>query len=139
MFRNILVAVDRGTDALTLLDEATALARMTGARLVVVHAVCVSGPELPRDVSGLIEALEALDVRAHAEVAELTKRVARAGVEVSAVVWHGEPDRVLRDAIRSEAPDLVVLGSRSGVPGRLEALVGDCPMLRIPLRAEAGG
>lgn len=110
--RTVLVAVDTEPAAVSLVDRATTLALLLGARLVVVHAVCVGANDVPTEVTGLIEVLENLDVSAHAHVAELVRRAASFGVATSSVVMHGEPLRILTEAVRSERAELVVMGAR---------------------------
>lgn len=140
--RTILVAVDAGPTAETLIDRATTLALLLGARLVVVHAVCVTMHDVPNEATGLLEVLEGLDVNAHTRVKHWVRRAALTGVSVSSVVLHGEPLRVLADTIRSEHADLVVVGSRhrgglarTFVPGFHEELtaLGSCGVLALPV------
>lgn len=145
--QTILVAVDSGQSAQTLVDRATTLALVMGARLVVVHAVCVRPDQWPTGLSSLLEGLEILDADAHAEVAALCARASASGVAVSSVVMHGEAARVLTEAIRTEHADLVVVGAhpRSGVLRMLVpdlrtqlTSLGSCGVLSLPLAPEPG-
>lgn len=140
--RTILIAVDTSTSASWLVDRATTLATALGARLVIAHAVCVSATDVPDSTTGLIEVLEGLDVAAHARLATWVRRAKSAGVQASAFVAHGEPLRVLRDAVRSEQVDLLMLGARRRgtlsrtLLGDLRAdliALGSCAVLALPV------
>jgi nucleotide-binding universal stress UspA family protein len=140
--RTILVAVDQDASAGELVDRAGTLALLLGARLVVVHAVCVRADDIPLDSFGLMEGLEALDVQAHTRMAAWTMRAVVSGIHVSTVVQHGEPARVLVDAIRTEKAELVVLGAHRrsraarALLGDLRAelaALGTCAVLSVPV------
>ena len=140
--RTILVAVDTDPEATLLVQRAATLALLLGARLVVVHAVCIGTFDEPTPTTGLLEVLEGLDVDAYGHVARWVKGAAAEGVEVTALVRHGAPARVLTEAIRTERADLIVLGSkpRSRI---MRAMLGDlhqelsdvggCAVLRVPV------
>ncbi len=139
--RTILVGIDDDVTARALVDRATMLAVLLGARLALAHAVCVRVDNVPRDVTGLLEGLEVLDVLAHGRIARWAKHAAKSGVEVTTVVQHGEPLRVLGDAIRTEGAELVVLGAGHGsrlsraMTGDLRsdlAALGTCAVLTLP-------
>lgn len=109
--RVVLVAV--GTDAAaSLVQRAHALALLCGSKLVLAHAVRVRSHETTFDSGSLLESLEILDVEAHQRVAVLARSASEGGVYVSTVIMHGDPLRVLEDAIRTEQADLVIVGSR---------------------------
>ncbi len=140
--RTIVVAVDEHASSGDLVDRATTLALLLGARLVVAHAVCARADNVPRDVSGLLEGLEGLDVMAHARVAAWAQRATKPGIAVSTYVLHGMPVRVLADVARAERADLVVLGAHRksratrAAAGTLAAeLMGlaTCAVLSLPV------
>ena len=97
--KKILCAVDLTRASRNSFDRALSLARVSNARLYVLHAVPADMPFSWR--SG--ERLELLTA--------LRKRAEREGVAVRVVEQHGDPARVIVLHANSRKADLVVLGS----------------------------
>ena len=112
-WRRILIASDFSNESQTALEEGLALARQTGAELVLLHA---HEPEKPgAEDAALRDARHALE--------QLHDRVAGAGRVVSKTLVMGRPaDAICEAAVRVDA-DLVVLGTH-GRTGFRRILLG---------------
>ena len=122
----ILVPTDGSDLALRALDEALALAGLTGATIHVVYVVDdasvaelavdsnVDEVSFDADVGRLFERFEAAGERAIAEVREAADE---RGVEVVAEVRRGIPDEAILEYADENGVDLIVMGThgRRGV------------------------
>jgi nucleotide-binding universal stress UspA family protein len=97
--RKILCAIDLTKASRNAFDRALSIARVSGARLYVLHAV----PATHRFSRHAEERLELLT--------NLRERAEREGVQVRTVEQHGDPAGVIVLHARSVKADLVVLGS----------------------------
>lgn len=97
--RKILCAIDLTKASRNAFDRALSIARVSGARLYVLHAV-------PANYPFSWHAKERLEL-----FANVRQRAERAGVPVRTVEQHGDPAGVIVLHANSRRADLVVLGS----------------------------
>ena len=97
--KKILCAIDLTAASRGAFDRALGIARVSGARLYILHAVPADHPFSWRQH----ERLELLT--------RLRQRAEREGVPVRTVEQHGDPARVIVLHADSRRADLVVLGS----------------------------
>lgn len=116
--RRILLATDLSPASESATDQALALARELRATLLVVSVI---DPEITTALRGLVERMDQRRAAREAAAQALVARGRRAGIAVSFLVWEGEPGPAIVDAARSEAADLVVVGSHGR--GRVERFV----------------
>ncbi len=125
MYQRILVPVDGSDCADRGLSEAMALARLTGARIRLVHVIDEPLVAIGADVAaGAAEDLVAIAREAARRVlADATEKVRLAGIRVSDVLldsFDGRLCDLVVNAVKVWSADLVVIGThgRRGV-GRL--------------------
>ena len=113
--KNILCAIDLTKASRNAFDRALGIARTSGARLYILHAVPANYPFSWHQH----ERLEPLT--------SLRERAERVGVPVWTVEQHGDPARVIVLHANSRKADLVVLGSnrRRGWQRFREGSVGE--------------
>jgi nucleotide-binding universal stress UspA family protein len=110
--KRLLVALDGSSHAQTVLAQAVALARTTGAKLRLFRAVPVQ-PEIPWDMirqfplGGL---QELLDQHARADLETLAKDVPAEHLDGIATGM-GHPWKAICEAARAYDADLIVIGS----------------------------
>ena len=97
--KEILCAIDLTKASRNAFDRALSIARVSNARLYVLHAV-------PADMPFSWRGSERLEL-----LTALRKRAERDGVAVRVVEQHGDPARVIVLHANSRKADLVVLGS----------------------------
>lgn len=97
--KKILCAIDLTKASRNAVDRALSIARVSGARLYILHAV-------PANYPFSWHAKERLDL-----LTSLRQRAEREGVPVRTVEQHGDPARVIVLHANSRKADLVVLGS----------------------------
>ena len=133
--KKILCAIDLTKASRNAFDRALSLARVTKARLYILHAVPDSHP-FSRHQSERLELLT-----------NLRQRAEREGVPVRTVEQHGDPARTIVLHANSRKADLVVLGSnrRRGWQRFREGSVGERVLRRaawsvliVPWDAPAG-
>jgi nucleotide-binding universal stress UspA family protein len=98
-FKLILCAIDLTKASLNAMDRAFSIARASGAKLYILHAV-------PANYPFSWHAKERLEL-----LTRLRERAERAGIPVRTVEQHGDPARVIVLHANSRKADLVVLGS----------------------------
>lgn len=119
--RKVLVATDGSDLAARAVDYAVALARQSGAALIGVYVVDVSGA-FKMGIYGA-SALEELRRDGRAALKTIQERAAAGGLTAETHLLDGSPgSSVVQEADKLGA-DLIVLGS-SGLGGVLEALLG---------------
>lgn len=113
--KKILCAIDLTKASRNAFDRALSIARVSGARLYVLHAV-------PKKHPFSWHARERLQL-----LTSLRERAERAGVAVRTVEQHGDPARVIVLHANARKADLVVLGSnrRRGWQRFREGSVGE--------------
>jgi nucleotide-binding universal stress UspA family protein len=135
--RRILLATDLSATSDGASSQALDLARDLGGDLLVVSVIDPTHGPVADHPAGRIDQL-----RADRELVarELVTRGRESGVRVTFLIWQGDPGEAIVDAARSEAVDLVVVGSHGrGSMGRL--LIGSvsdhvvrhapCPVLVV--------
>ena len=114
----ILLATDLSASAGPATEEALRLAQRLGAGLLIMSAIDPGAMRLPngRFRRRVDQERERREVAARV----LVERGRAAGVTVSLLVWDGDPRESIVEVARSEAPDMVVVGSRArGVGSRI--------------------
>ena len=113
--KKILCAIDLTKASRNAVDRALSIARVSGARLYILHAV-------PANYPFSWHAKERLEL-----LTSLRERAQREGVPVRTVEQHGDPARVIVLHANSRKADLVVLGSnrRRGWQRFKKGSVGD--------------
>ena len=113
--KKILCAVDLTRASRNAFDRALSIARVSGARLYILHAV-------PKNHPFSWQASQRLEL-----LASLRQRAEREEVPVRVVEQHGDPARVIVLHANSRRADLVVLGSnrRRGWQRFREGSVGE--------------
>ena len=139
----LLLATDLSPASATATDEAFELAVRLRVPLLIVSVIDPGQLRLPGGRFGA----RVDQVRAQREqvAQDLVEQGRRAGVEVSFLVWEGDPGESIIEAARSEHADLIVVGSHGrGAVGRfLIGSVSDhvvrnasCPVLVVRARSE---
>jgi nucleotide-binding universal stress UspA family protein len=130
MFARIVVGTDGSETAKRAVQEATELAKQTGASLYVVSAFepvpssRLRGERLeaPRDIEHTVNPQE--DV--NAILAEAESDVAASGVDVRTFARQGEAANAILDVAEEENADLIVVGNK-GMTGAKRFLLGSVP------------
>ena len=142
--KTILVPTDFSPDAAAALETARDLARVFGARLVIVHAYHVDIPMMAPPLGGAYTLpagfYEELEAQATAQVQGLSNEVAGSGVEASGVALSDPPLRAILSQAEKSSADLIVMGTR-GRTGLKHVMVGSvaervvrwapCPVLTV--------
>lgn len=142
--RRILLATDLTAASEVATDWAFALAERNGAELLVVSVID------PRELrqESLRPGLRWDQVRDRRQVAaqELVARGRPSGLNVSFLVWTGDPGESIVSAAEAEAADLIVVGTHGrGAIGRLllgsvsEHVVRHAPCPVLVARPDAAG
>jgi nucleotide-binding universal stress UspA family protein/nitrite reductase/ring-hydroxylating ferredoxin subunit len=95
-YRTIVAGTDGSPTAARAVDKAARLARITGARLVLVSAVAAESPS-SEDAENLL--------------GEAQRAAARRGVEAEVLAPKGRPSEVLTQVAAGTGADLIVVGS----------------------------
>ena len=135
--RSLLIATDFSEASEKALRHSLALARFYGSRFCLAHVVSSLG--LTMAGPGAIAASEEAALREAAQLeASLVRTGALSGIQHKFIVRQGELWTELREIIREERTDLVVVGShgRHGIPKLLFGSIAeqifrqaDCPVL----------
>ena len=108
MYRNILVAIEHSKADDTIVRHVTALAKLTGASLVLVHVAHGWAARHFNDLA-LRESEEMRDDRLYLE--ELVGRLRAEGLSARARLVLGDPSSELIKAARDEQVDLVAMAT----------------------------
>jgi nucleotide-binding universal stress UspA family protein len=141
--KTILVPTDFSADAEKALSTATELAKLFGAKIVVLHGYHVEIPVVSPMAGGYALPLnfyEDLRSQATAQVDKLAQEVAAEGVEATGIALQ-EPAAVAIAAQAESLPvDLIVMGTR-GLTGLKHVVLGSvaervvrtapCPVLTV--------
>jgi nucleotide-binding universal stress UspA family protein len=130
MFESIVVGTDGSQTAGEAVRQATALARLTGARVHVVSAYESSGSarlrderrKVPEDMQWMVNPRDDAE-RALKEAAE---SVRDAGLEVSTYARQGDPADAILDVAEEQNADTIVVGNK-GMSGAKRFLLGSVP------------
>lgn len=120
--KKILVALDGSEKQADVLDAAVALARKTGAALVLLRAIGVP-VDLPAEALSVPpeRVLDLLEQRAYSELEAQRARVP-SNIAASSQVVVGTAWQAIDDAARNEDVDLIVVGSHGY--GGIDRLLG---------------
>ncbi|HEV2005606.1 MAG TPA: universal stress protein [Candidatus Limnocylindrales bacterium] len=135
--RRILLGTDLSATSDGASSQALDLAHDLGAELLVVSVIDPKNGRTSDRPGGRVDQLRA-DRELTAQ--EIVTRGRESGVRVTFLIWQGDPGEAIVDAAKSEAVDLVVVGSHGrGSMGRL--LIGSvsdhvvrhapCPVLVV--------
>lgn len=147
LLRSLLVPIDFSPQSREALSCAVALARRTGAKLILLHAVehpsffgPIDAPALVTDAIRTEEAalLEQARLEMQHAVLELTNRE-DPGIEQD--LWMGEPSEVILEVARARDVGMIVMGTH-GRRGLSHLMVGSvaervlrrapCPVMTVP-------
>ncbi len=110
MYNTIVVGTDGSSTAAIAVERACEIARLTGARLHVVSSYHPVRPQLAgRAPAGEFNIPP--DFQADAVLGDAASRLRAEGIEVEEHAPKGDPADALIDIARTEAADLIVLGS----------------------------
>lgn len=115
--QRILVPVDFSENSARALEYAAKLARLFGATIEALHVWSVPAL-LPQETlvvagAGAVKLIELVQSRAEAELSEFVSRAVDRGVAVTRTrAEPGVASRVILDAVKNDAYDLVVMGTR---------------------------
>lgn len=128
MFRKFLVPVDGSEVSAKAARAAVGLARQTGARLVVYHAIDpipygFRNGGAPQEEPSLVELEVRLREAAERHVDAVTRAAARAGVRCETVVEVARPDEGIVAAARQRKCDGIFIASH-GLRGLKRLLLG---------------
>ena len=115
--RRLLLATDLSEASASATDQAFELAGRLGASLLVVSVIDPGSLLLP---GGRFRArIDQVRERREQLAQELVERGREVGVEVSFLVWTGDPGDMIVEAAESERADMVLVGSHGrGAVGR---------------------
>jgi nucleotide-binding universal stress UspA family protein len=142
--RTLLLATDLSEASASATEEAFDLAARLGARILAVSVIDPRSLLLP---GGRFRArVDQVRARREQLAQALVERGRTEGIEVSFLVWTGDPGDVIVDAAEAEHADMVLVGSHGrGVVGRF--LLGSvsehvvrhapCPVLVVRPRESA--
>lgn len=116
--RRILLATDLSRASENATEQAIALACELRATLLIVSVI---DPDLRSARPGPVERMDQRRAARETAAQALVLRGRHAGVTVSFLIWEGAPGPAIVDAARSEAADVVVVGSHGR--NRVERLV----------------
>jgi nucleotide-binding universal stress UspA family protein len=130
MFARIVVGTDGSETAQRAVQEATELAKQTGASLDIVSAfdpvpssrLREERLEAPSDIAHDVNPQE--DV--NAILAEAEEQVSGSGVQVRTFARKGEPADAILDVAEENGADLIVVGNK-GMTGAKRFLLGSVP------------
>ena len=141
--RLLLLATDLADASASATDEAFDLAGRLGARLLVVSVIDPGSLKLP---GGRFRArVDQVRERREQLAQALVARGREEGVDVSFLVWTGDPGDVIVEAAQAEHADMVLVGSHGRGPvGRLllgsvsEFVVRNAPCPVLVVRPREG-
>lgn len=136
-YAKVLLATDLAPSSEMATAAAFRLAAQLGAAVLVVNVIDVGAL---RRASGRGAALHHVRAMREAAMSEVVARGRAHGVEVSFLIWEGDPAESVIEAALSENVDLIVIGNRghSGVGRALIGSVSDevvrtahCPVIVV--------
>ena len=119
-YSKILIGLDGSDDSIKAADDAIAIAKLHGAKLITVHVIpsSTTAPSSPEYLKRSVEAAEAW-------FGKIKRNAGDAGVEVETkVISSGySVGQVIVDLTEKESVDLIVVGTR-GMTGFKKMLLG---------------
>jgi nucleotide-binding universal stress UspA family protein len=137
-FGRLLLATDLSAASSAATEQAFELAGRLGAPLLIVSVIDPGTLLRPGGPFGT--RIDQVRSQREAAATDLVARGRRSGVEVTFLIWEGDPGEAIVEAAESERADLVVVGShgRSGVGRAIVGSVSDhvdrnapCPVLVV--------
>jgi len=127
MYKAIVVGTDGSERAGVAVNESFTLAKMTGAKVHVVHAVHPTATMGFSDVPGTAQSISA-SLREHADQVrtELSAQAEREGVSAEVHTPEGDPADALISVAGTVDADLIVVGNR-GMTGVKRFVLGSVP------------
>ena len=115
--RTLLLATDLADASASATEEAFDLAGRLGARLLVVSVIDPGALQLP---GGRFRArVDQVRERREAQAQALVERGREEGLDVSFLIWTGDPGDMIVEAAEAEQADMVLVGSHGrGAVGR---------------------
>jgi nucleotide-binding universal stress UspA family protein len=132
MYQKIVVGTDGSAGANVAVDAAIELARLTGARLHVVHvhnvvtASLATGAELGVPPVDIVEVNEAIHTEGQVICDHAIARADRAGVQAETHCMGGHATEELLRVASTVSADLIVVGNR-GMSGMRRFVLGSVP------------
>ncbi|HEY9644390.1 MAG TPA: universal stress protein, partial [Coleofasciculaceae cyanobacterium] len=139
MFHKILVAIDHSKHHQKVFDDALALAKAMGSRLMLLHVLSAedkNSPELPtlttieyystptlRDIEVYQKQWQSYEEQGLALLQSLTTQATHANVAAEFIQNAGSPGRKICEVVQTWGADLIVIGRR-GHSGWRELLLG---------------
>jgi nucleotide-binding universal stress UspA family protein len=116
--RTLLLATDLADASASATDEAFDLAGRLGARLLVVSVIDPGSLKMP---GGRFRArIDQVRERREQQAQALVERGRAQGLDVSFLIWTGDPGDMIVEAAEAERADMVLVGSHGRGPvGRL--------------------
>jgi len=108
MYKRILVPLENGPSDQTILRHVTALAKLSGADVILVH-VADGWAARNMEQLNLKESAEMKEDRAYLE--RMATELRAAGLEVDAVLAAGDPAKEIAAAAEREGADLIALAT----------------------------
>ena len=132
MYETIVVGTDGSAGANVAVDAAIELARLTGARLHVVHthrvvtAIAATGAEFAAPPADIVKVNETIRTESQLICDHAIARAGRAGVLAEAHCVGGHAGEELVRVASATSADLVVVGNR-GMSGMRRFVLGSVP------------
>ena len=143
-YSRILLATDLAAASEAATAEALRLAAQLGSHILIVNVIDAGAL---RRTAGRGPAVHQVRAAREAAMSDLVARGRSHGIQVSFLIWEGDPAESIIEAATSEGADLIVIGNRghSGVGRALIGSVSDevvrnagCPVLVVRRSPSAG-
>lgn len=105
--RTLLVPVDAGEDSLSILPHAASIAKLTGARVVLLQVFETEARRQPHALSARTPDRFDFDRLRH-----VSQTMHAEGIEIHALVEHGDPRRVILESCRLLGADMIAMATR---------------------------
>ena len=118
MFRKILVPVDGSSPSQDALKMAINLAKTVQAELIILHVIDLTSAYMFLETMTALNAqqihtmADELEAKGKQIIADATVEAQSASLSCKSILQTGNPARVICDAAKTHASDLIVMGSR---------------------------
>jgi nucleotide-binding universal stress UspA family protein len=133
MIQKILLPIDDSEHSQKTIQYASDLAKLSQAAIVVMHAFQI--PIFRKRGTAAVEDFKiSLEEEARELVAEVAAELQNQGLNASALVVEGSAAEAILQAVETDQPDLIVMGSRGGggLPGLNLGSVAERVVRRSP-------